>query len=85
MHCAACTATCRVFPIQSHTIIIAILSVGFLWQAHTLGDFPMHIAGEGNIWVNRLKLHTPTACNTEHAQFVDVSEVDNGWHTVVRC
>ena len=28
--------------------------------------------------VNRLRLHAPILCNMEHAQFVDVSEVDNG-------
>ena len=27
----------------------------------------------------------PNICNTEHAQFVDVFEVDSGWHAVVQC
>ena len=45
------------------------------------GGFPysvQHMAGRGHVWVNRLKSCTPIYAYTEHAQFVDVSEVDNG-------
>ena len=36
------------------------------------------MAGEGHVQVNRLKPHAPIYMYTEHAQFVDVSKVDNG-------
>ena len=47
----------------------------------TLGGFPysvLHMAGGGHVRVNQLKPRTPVYVYTEHAQFVDVSEVDNG-------
>ena len=34
--------------------------------------------GGGHVRVNRLNPRAPIECNTEHAQFVDVSEVNNG-------
>ena len=59
---------------------MAILSVRFLWRARTLGGFPYsawHMAGRGHIRVNWLTpRRAPILCNTEHAQFVDVFEVD---------
>ena len=42
------------------------------------GEFPYSIkcmADGGGVRVNRLKPRAPILCNTEHAQFVDVSEV----------
>ena len=66
-----------------YNIIMAIPSVSFLWRACTLGGFPYSVtdmaalAGRGHIRVNWLTLRTPILCNTEHAQFVDVSKVDD--------
>ena len=37
-----------------------------------------HMAGEGHVWVNRFKLRAPIYAYMEYAQFVDVSEVNNG-------
>ena len=54
------------------------------------GGFPYsveHMAGQGHVLVNRLKPHAPIYVYTEHAQFVDVSEVDNGgvqWEQFLR-
>ena len=45
------------------------------------GGFPYsvkHMADEGHVWVNWLKPHAQIYVYTEHAQFIDVSEVDNG-------
>ena len=46
----------------------------------SLGGLPysvehIHVEGEGHV---RLKLGTPIYMYTEYAQFIDVSEVDNG-------
>ena len=45
------------------------------------------MAGEGHVQGNQLKLRVPIVFNTEHAQFVNVSEteVDIEWQTVVQC
>ena len=57
---------------------MAILSVHFLWLVSTLGGFPYSVEHiDGEVYV-RLKLRTPIYVYTEHAQFVDVSEVDDG-------
>ena len=54
---------------------MAILSVRFLWRAHSQGGFPhsvQHMAGEGHVQINWLKPCVPIVFNTEHVQFVDV-------------
>ena len=45
------------------------------------------MAGEGHIWVSRLKPRAPIVFNTEHVQFINVSkaEVHNGRCTVAQC
>ena len=51
----------------------------FLWRASTLGGFPysvQHMAGQDHVQVNRLMLHAPILSNTEHTQFINVSEVE---------
>ena len=48
--------------------IMVILSVGFLWRAHTLGDFPIPSSTwqvKVQVQVNRLKPHAPIVFNTE--------------------
>ena len=73
------------FEPRSWTINDIILwRFSLLWQARTLGDFPIHsstwhgMAGGSHIQVNWLKPCAPILCNTEHAQLVDVSKVHNG-------
>ena len=71
----------RVEEIVDYRWDMAILSVRFLWRARSLGGFPYsveHTAGGGHVRVNRLKPRTPIYAYTEHAQFIDVAEVDNG-------
>ena len=45
----------------------------------------MHVSlrCHSQVQVNWLKLHAPILCNTEHLQFVDVSEVDIKWQRTV--
>ena len=66
---------------------MVILSVRFLRGARSLEGFPYsveHMAGGGHIWVNRLKPRAPIIyAYTEHAQFVDVAEVDIKWRRTV--
>ena len=42
----------------------------------TNGNLSLFTAGGGHVWVNQLKLHTSAPIISEHAQFVNVSEVD---------
>ena len=62
---------------------MAILSVSFLWRAHTQGNFLIqHMAGGGHVRANWLKPRAPIYTCTEHVQFVDVSLFKLWWRTV---
>ena len=70
--------------VSSHSGGISLFSQS-TWQVVILSPDPVRgrvwerdYAGGGHVWVNWLKPHASIYAYTEHTQFVDVSEIDNG-------
>ena len=63
---------------------MTIFSVHFLWPAGEISLFSQIEITLGAT-DSSVTLRTPILCNMEHAKFVDVSKVDNGWHILEVC